>query len=41
LISHHDGLGLGELMRRMLNLKLGERNPGSVDPSRDRFSRRL
>jgi hypothetical protein len=41
LISHHDGIGIGGLTRRMLNLKTMPRDHGSIDPSRHRFGRRL
>ncbi|HEY0121935.1 MAG TPA: PAS domain-containing protein [Rhizobium sp.] len=33
IISHQDGVGFGDLMRRMLNLKTSMRAHASVDPS--------
>ncbi|AYG59217.1 PAS domain-containing protein [Rhizobium jaguaris] len=41
LMSPHDGVGLGDLMRRMLNPKAGGRNHEPADPSRHTFGRRL
>ncbi|MDL2402130.1 PAS domain-containing protein [Rhizobium mayense] len=41
LISRHDSVGVGALMRRMLNPKTGAHDQGPSDPSRHSFGRRL